>query len=215
VISAVSSHLFKVDPDISLQHEARVTVFFGRQTFSGVNCTRLNTLDDWCDLNRERHGFQSSFQHYVPEMIKDIERLLEKFGFKEIPEDERTEKKIRNDKETPRQTASSDRPVTAGEKDKGKEVNRNSENKAKDKNDENKDDGGSDEEEEANESKNEDKCEAEDVEGQGDDEHYENQNTDEKRGSVCIHYDDSDARNRKKFKLHWDNEEGKLFHQAL
>ncbi|CAG8532316.1 3940_t:CDS:2 [Paraglomus brasilianum] len=90
VISAISSHLFKVNPDISIQHETRVTVFFGRETFSEIDRTRLNTIDDWCDLNRERHGFHSSFQHYVPDMVKNISKILKKFGFDQVIRNKRS-----------------------------------------------------------------------------------------------------------------------------
>ena len=140
---------------MSPQHEARLTVFFGRQTFSAISHSRLRSIEDWCDLNRERHGFQSSFQHYAPDMIKRIWKILQKFGFKEVTQSERRRSSGSIDKDT-------GDLVTVGEKDEDNEGNYGIDN---------------------------------DIDG--------------RKGSVCITYDDDD-KVRRKIKLHWDDEDGKL-----
>ncbi|CAG8560641.1 9840_t:CDS:2 [Paraglomus occultum] len=123
VISAVSSHLFKANPNISLQHEARLTVFFGRQTFSTISHSRMKTVEDWCDLNRERHGFQSSFQHYAPDMIKRIWNVLQRFGFEEVTHSRRKRSSMNNDVKTDTNDF-----VTNGEKNEDNEGNKNVDN---------------------------------------------------------------------------------------
>ncbi|CAG8474531.1 7719_t:CDS:2 [Paraglomus occultum] len=90
VISAVSSHLFKVNPNISIQHEARVSLFFGRETFSEIDRIRLDTIENWCVLNRDRHGFRSSFLHHVPDMVENLSKVLKKFGFKRSIQNKRS-----------------------------------------------------------------------------------------------------------------------------
>ncbi|CAG8479607.1 8304_t:CDS:2 [Paraglomus brasilianum] len=90
-------------------------------TFSTIAHSRLRTIEDWCDLNRERHGFQSSFQHYAPDMIKRIWKILQKFGFEEVTQSKRSS--MNKDVKT----GTSDL-ITIGEKNEEEEGNQSIDN---------------------------------------------------------------------------------------